>query len=330
MPVAGDITETLTLPQQKREAKPEPYDLIIIGAGPAGLSAAITAARERIRTLLLERAVPGGQLTTSDWITTFPAFPEGIRGGELARRLEEQVLRMGVFFRWGAATSVEPHGRIFRIFTETQPYEGKSVILATGGNPKVLRIPGEEEFRGRGVSYSAVCDGPFYSGKRVAVVGGGDGALEEALFLAGICNTVAIIHRRGELRAAKELQERAFQNPRIYFVWHTIVEEIEGKDRVTQLKFLDLKEGKSRQFPVDGIFIRVGQQPNSEMAVKCAELSPAGYVVCNNELETKVPGVFAAGGVRYGFSEHLTAALGDGCQAAISSIQYLKKLAGNV
>ena len=326
MPTVDELTETLTLPQQKHKAKPAPFDLVIIGAGPTGLSAAITAARERLRTLLLELAVPGGQLTTSDWITTYPAFPEGIKGGELARRLEEQVLRMGVFFRWGAATSLEPHGKVFRIFTETQPYEGKSVILAMGSGPQSLEIPGEKEFRGRGVSYSGVCDGPFYGGKRVAVVGGGDAALEDAIFLAGISNTVAVIHRRGELRAAKELQERAFQNPRIYFVWHTVVEAIEGKERITQLKLLDLKEGKSRQFPLDGVFIRVGQVPSSELVGNKIEKTPEGRIVTTDELETTLSGIFAAGAVRYGFTHQLPTALGDGCLAALSAIRYLKKL----
>lgn len=325
MPITEGITETFTLPERKLEPKPQPYDLIIIGAGPAGLSAAITAARERVRTLLLERAVPGGQLTLSDLITTFPAFPEGIKGSDLARRLEEQVLRLGVFFRWGAATGMERLPKMFRVFTETQPYEGKCVIVSTGGTPRTLGVPGESEHRGRGVSYSAVCDGPFYAGKKVAVVGGGDAALEEAIFLAGICSTVAVIHRRGELRAAKELQERAFQNPRIYFVWHTMVEEMAGKEHLDHLKLLDLKEGKSRQFPVDAAFVRIGNQPNSEPVQSIAKCDPDKYVEAGPKCETNIAGLFAAGDVRAGFSKQLAAALGDGCLAALSALRYLKK-----
>jgi thioredoxin reductase (NADPH) len=299
------------------------YDVIIIGSGSAGYTAAIYACRAGRKTLVLAGSIPGGQLMITSEVENYPGFPEGVLGPELMEKFRRQAERFGPEIVYDDVSFVDFSSRPFKIVAGGKTYEGKSVIIATGANAKWLGLPSETKFRGRGVSSCATCDGFFFKGKDVVTVGGGDTAMEEANFLANITNSVTVVHRRDMLRASKIMQERATANPKIRFIWDSAVKEITGDDKVTGVQLHNLKSGKDSHVKAEGVFVAIGYEPNTGFLKGKVELDSQGYVVTRKETETSVPGVFAAGDVRdYKYRQAITAAA-DGCKAAIDADRFL-------
>ena len=306
-------------------------ELIIVGGGPAGLTSAIYSARALIDTLVIEKMLPGGQPVLTTFIENYPGFPEGISGPELAERLESQAGKFGAkIITSRPVLNIYRKEEGFEVKTEMESFLGKAVIVATGTSPRKLNVPGEEEFTGRGVSYCAVCDGAFYRDRVVAVVGGGDSAMDESIYLTRFANKVFVIHRRNQLRAEKILQERAFSNPKISFIWDTVVQSIEGDRKVELLKLKNVKTGEISELKVDGIFIYIGSTPNSSMVKDLVELDKNGFIITDNCMKTSVPGLFAAGDVRNTNFRQLATAIGDGAIAANSAERYLGELSWKV
>ena len=306
-------------------------ELIIVGGGPAGLTSAIYSARALIDTLVIEKMLPGGQPVLTTFIENYPGFPEGISGPELAERLESQAGKFGAkIITSRPVLNISRKEEGFEVKTEMESFLGKAVIVATGTSPRKLNVPGEEEFTGRGVSYCAVCDGAFYRDRVVAVVGGGDSAMDESIYLTRFANKVFVIHRRNQLRAEKILQERAFSNPKISFIWDTVVQSIEGDRKVELLKLKNVKTGEISELKVNGIFIYIGSTPNSSMVKDLVELDKNGFIITDNCMKTSVPGLFAAGDVRNTNFRQLATAIGDGAIAANSAERYLGELSWKV
>ena len=306
-------------------------ELIIVGGGPAGLTSAIYSARALIDTLVIEKMLPGGQPVLTTFIENYPGFPEGISGPELAERLESQAGKFGAkIITSRPVLNIYRKEEGFEVKTEMESFLGKAVIVATGTSPRKLNVPGEEEFTGRGVSYCAVCDGAFYRDRVVAVVGGGDSAMDESIYLTRFANKVFVIHRRNQLRAEKILQERAFSNPKISFIWDTVVQSIEGDRNVELLKLKNVKTGEISELKVDGIFVYIGSTPNSSMVKDLVELDENGFIITDNCMKTSVPGLFAAGDVRNTNFRQLATAIGDGAIAANSAERYLGELSWKV
>ncbi len=302
-------------------------DLIIVGGGPAGLTSAIYSARALIDTVVIEKMLPGGQPILTSFIENYPGFPEGISGPELAERLESQARRFGAkIITSQPVEEVLQVDKGFEIKTEEGSFFSKAVIIATGTSPRKLNVPGEETFTGRGVSYCAVCDGAFYKDKVVAVVGGGDSAIVEAIYLTRFASKVYVIHRRDQLRAEKILQERAFANSKITFIWNTVIQSIEGGKKVELLKLKNLKTEEVSDLPVDGLFVYIGSIPNSSMVRNLVELDENGFIITDNSMRTNIPGLFAAGDVRSNTFRQLATAVGDGAIAANSAEKYLGEL----
>lgn len=302
------------------------FDVAIIGAGPAGLTAAIYCGRARMQCVLFERMMPGGQAATTDVIENYPGFPEGITGPELMARMEAQARRFGSEIRLAEVTGVEQEDRLFRVQTGEEDVLARTVIIATGSKEKPLGVPGEAEFRGRGVSYCATCDGAFYKDKKVAVVGGGDSAIAEALFLTRFASEVVVVHRRDRLRAAASLQEKAMANPRIRFVWNKTVTGIYGGDRVEYVALKDTRTGEETRLEVSGVFVYAGLVPNSDFVRGKVATDDAGYILTDETLQTSWRGVFAAGDVRKKMARQVATAVGDGALAAMSVENYLAEL----
>lgn len=299
------------------------YDVIIIGSGSAGYTAAIYSTRAGRKTLLIAGSLPGGQLMLTSEVENFPGFPEPILGPELMERFRKQAERFGPEIVYDDVSKVDLSERPFTLHAGKEKYQGKTLIVATGAFAKWLGLSSEERFKGRGVSSCATCDGFFFKGKEVAVVGGGDTAIEEATFLANITKRVSVIHRRDKLRASNVLQERAFQNPKIGFIWDSVVEEILGKDRISGVKVRNLKTGGSNTLDAEGVFVAIGYEPNTSVFKGKLELDARGYVITRNETETNVPGIFAAGDVRdYRYRQAITAAA-DGCKAAMDADRFI-------
>ncbi len=300
-----------------------PFELIIIGGGPAGLTAGIYAKRAAIDALLIEKALPGGLITTTDLVENYPGFPEGITGTELGKKLEDQARKYGLDIVFGKVIKLEVKNSIKMVHTEEHSYSGKAVIIASGSEPKKLGVPGEESFIGRGVSYCATCDGPFYKDKNVAVIGGGNGALEEAIFLTKFAKLVTVIHRRDALRADNVLQKKAASNPKIFFKLHTAVEEIKGDDKVRSLKLTDTSSGKKSSINVDGIFIYAGLNPNTDFVKDLIKLDENGHIITDEKLKTNIDGIFAAGDVRKKTLRQVVTSVADGAIAVNSVKEYL-------
>jgi len=299
------------------------HDVIIIGSGSAGYTAAIYACRAGRKTLILAGSIPGGQLMITSDVENFPGFPEGVLGPELMEKLRRQAEKFGPEIIYDDVSFVDFSSRPFKVVASGKSYEGKSVIIATGANAKWLGLPSETKFRGRGVSSCATCDGFFFKGKDVVTVGGGDTAMEEATFLANITNSVTVVHRRDALRASKIMQERATANPKIHFVWDSTIKEITGDDKVTGVQLHNLKSGKDSHVNAEGVFVAIGYEPNTGFLKGKVELDSQGYVVTRKDTETSVPGVFAAGDVRdHKYRQAVTAAA-DGCMAAIDADRFL-------
>ncbi len=300
------------------------WDLVIVGAGPAGMACAIYAGRARLRTLLLEGTLPGGQVVLNELIENYPGFPESISGFELGQRMAEQATR------FGAQTEVARVERIdlstpFRLVTNAGDYFARSLLIATGSAPRQLGIPGEREYFTKGVSYCAVCDGPLYGGKRLMVVGGGNTAVEEAMFLSGIAREVFLVHRRDQLRADAILQERVQANPKVTVLWDSVLEEILGEEVLTSVRARNVKTGEETVVPVDGLFISIGNRPRSEFLPPQVRRDEGGYVFTDKHLQTTVPGLFAAGDVRQDAYRQITFAVGDGTLAFRSIMRYLEE-----
>lgn len=301
------------------------FDIIIVGGGPAGLAAAIYALRARLKTLLIEKMVFGGQVSTAFQIENYPGFPEGIPGIDLAQKMSDQAKKLGLETFWGNALKVKANKGHREVEVDVKTLTAKAIIIATGADPEKLGVPGEEEFRGRGVSYCATCDGAFYQNKNVLVVGGGNSAIEEALFLTRYAGKVSIAHRRDELRADKILTERAKSHLKIYFFWHSIVEEIKGEKMVSEVILKDLLSGKRLRVPTDGVFIYVGSKPNSKLARDVVKLDEKGFILTDENMKTSVPGIFAAGDVRAKPLRQVVTAVSDGAVAAESARVFIEK-----
>lgn len=303
------------------------YDVIIIGGGPAGLSAALYASRARLSTLLLDKGLTGGQVSTTHWIENYPGFPEGIGGPDLVAAMESQAKRFGTEVAIvHEAISLDPETR--RVATSEGEFEGKAIILAMGAEPGLakLGIPGEEEFRGRGVSYCATCDGAFFREMDVAVIGGGDSAVEEAMFLTRFAKTVTIVHRRDELRATKILQERAKENPKIRFALSCVPTAILGESQVEGLEIEDVKTKERRVLPLKGVFIFIGVAPNSQILKDKIPMDERGYIVTDASMRTSLPGIFAAGDIRQKPLRQVVTAVNDGAIAAVEAEKFIEEL----
>lgn len=300
------------------------YDVIIIGGGAAGLAASIYAVRAMLKTLVIEKKAVGGQILLTGEIENYPGFPEPVDGPELAALYEKQAARFGVEFEYDTVTSLDVEGAVKRVVCEDGAYASKAVIIASGGEHNQLGVPGEVEYWGKGVSYCATCDGNFFRGMDVAVIGGGDAAMDEGLYLTRMTSKVTVVHRRDALRASKILQRRAFDNPKMEFVWDTVVEKIEGNGEVDAMTLKNLKTGEASRVPVQGVFIFIGFHPVNDFMQGAVELDNAGHVVANLQMETSVPGVFAAGDVRQFSDRQLANAVGDGVAAALAAYRYIE------
>ena len=300
------------------------FEVVIIGGGGAGLTAALYTSRAKLATALFEKLTPGGQIALTDGVENYPGFPEGITGPEISRKMEEQAKKYGAQIFYEEIRSAQKKGGLFEITAGSSVCQAGAVILAAGASFRTLGVPGEKELTGRGVSYCATCDGAFFKGKEIVVVGGGDSALQEGIFLTRFAGKVTVIHRRDKLRASPILQERAQTNPKIHFLWDTVVEKISGEKKVEGVLLKNVKINQTAPFKTDGVFIFIGHDPNTAFLRGFVNLDPQGYVQTGPSLSTSVPGVFAAGEIRSGAVKQLVAACGEGCEAALAAQHYLE------
>ncbi|XWN53164.1 thioredoxin-disulfide reductase [Anoxybacillus flavithermus] len=302
------------------------YDVIIIGAGPAGMTAAVYTSRANLSTLMLERGVPGGQMANTEEVENYPGY-EHILGPELATKMFEHAKKFGAEYAYGDVKEVIDGEAYKTVVTSNQQYKARAVVIATGAEYKKLGVPGEKELGGRGVSYCAVCDGAFFKGKELVVVGGGDSAVEEGVYLTRFASKVTIVHRRDQLRAQKILQQRAFANEKVDFIWNHTVKQINEKDgRVGSVTLVHTQTGEEREFPCDGVFIYIGMVPLTKPFASLGITNENGYIETNELMETKVPGIFAAGDVREKSLRQIVTATGDGSIAAQSAQHYVEEL----
>ena len=301
------------------------YDVIVIGAGPAGMTAALYASRSNLSVLLIERGAPGGQMNNTAEVENYPGF-ESIMGPELAQKMYDGVTKFGTKNAYGIVQDIKDHGDYKEVICEEETYQAKTVIVATGCVHRKLGVNGEENFAGRGVSYCAVCDGAFFRNKRLLVVGGGDSAVEEAIYLTRFASEVVIVHRRDALRAQKIIQDRAFANDKISFLWDSVVEEITGNDMVvTGAKVKNVKTGEVYEEPADGVFIYVGLEPLTEPFKELGILNAAGWIETDDHMNTKIPGVFAVGDAREKDLRQITTAVGEGGIAGQQVYKYIEE-----
>ncbi|BAW16428.1 Thioredoxin reductase [Streptococcus sp. BCA20] len=298
------------------------YDTIIIGAGPAGITAALYAARSNLKVALIERGIPGGQMNNTSDIENYPGYTN-ISGPELAEKMFEPLENLEVEHLFGAVEKIEQQGTIKKVYTEDNVFESKTLIIATGAFHRHLGVPGEEELNSRGVSYCAVCDGAFFRDEDLLVVGGGDSAVEEAVFLTRFAKTVTIIHRRNELRAQKLLQDRAFANEKIHFIWDSVVQEIKGDNRVQSVVVENVKTGEVSEHEFGGVFIYVGLDPVSEFVKDLGITNESGWIVTDHHMKTAISGIYAIGDVREKDLRQVTTAVGDGAIAGQEVYKYI-------
>ncbi len=298
--------------------------VIIIGSGPAGLTAALYAARANLNPLVLAGDLLGGQISLTSEVENYPGFPEGLTGPELVELMKAQAERFGARIEFDSAVEVDfTTGPPFYIKTYSGEYEAEAVIVTVGASPRKLEVPGESDYVGRGVSYCGTCDGFFFRGKEVVVVGGGDSALEEGIFLTKFATKVTVVHRRDELRGGATLQKRAFANDKIDFIWDTVVESIEGNGAVKQVKLLNRKTGEKSQFQTDGVFIFIGHDPNNSLFAGQLEMDDEGYLITDRQMRTSVEGVFAAGEIQDKLYRQIATSVGQGCAAAMMCERWL-------
>lgn len=299
------------------------YRIIIIGGGPAGLTAGLYCARSRLDAVLVEKGIIGGQITNAERVENYPGFPEGISGIRLGQLIHEQATSYGLETLSAEVISVVPAQRHNLVSTSEGDITSDSIIIASGAQYRRLGVPGEDEFAGRGVSYCATCDGPLFKDKPLAVVGGGDSAVTEALYLSKFASSIKVVHRRSQLRASKIFQERAMAEPRIDFVWDRVVARIEGDGSVRRLILKSTKDDRISVLEVAGVFVAVGSVPNSGQWRGVLALDEGGYIVTNELMETSIPGIFAAGDVRHNSARQVITAAGDGATAAMSAVRFL-------
>ena len=302
----------------------EVYDVAVIGGGTTGLSACTYTLRYGLRTLLVEGTVFGGQILNADNIENFPGFPQGVMGPDLVAALQEQASNLGVEYGFGEVQALDVQARPMTVGTEGDEYQARSIIIATGGERNKLGIPGEEAFEGRGVSSCATCDGYFFADRQVAVIGGGDTALDEALYLTKMCSKVTLVHRRDQLTASRVLQERATQNTKLDILYNTSVQSIYGDEAVQGMAVRESGTGQTRELPIAGVFICVGYHPNTRPFRDTIPMDDGGHIKVDLRMATEVPGVFAAGDCRWHSVRQLGSGAGDGITAALSAYAYLK------
>jgi thioredoxin reductase (NADPH) len=322
---AGDTVQVEKDQPKKSDKKKTKYDVIIIGAGPAGYTAGIYCSRARHDTLILSGILPGGQLVNTTDVENYPGFAEGIMGPDLMIIMRKQTQRMGAAIVDDEVVNVDFKHKPFKVLTASEEYEAKAVIICTGANPRKLGLEGEKTFAGKGVSYCATCDGPFFRNQELIVVGGGDSAMEEATFLTKFATTVHVVHRRDKLRASKIMQERAFANQKIKFHWNTEVEAISGNAKVQKVTLKDASTNESKSLDVGGVFVAVGHEPNTKIFENQIELDKKGYIVLKTRTETSIKGVFAAGDVHDSRYRQAVTAAGYGCMAAIDVDRYFSE-----
>jgi len=332
------MSEVLTQakPNDKEKDKEEKiYDAIIIGGGPAGLTAGIYLCRARINTLLIEKALPGGQAILTEIIENYPGFPLGIAGPELMQKMEEQAVGFGLKIEYGEVAEVkikegreDKEDKVKMVKINNQEYRTLTIILASGAEASKLEVPGEEELRGRGVSYCATCDAPFFKDQKIVVVGGGDTAIEEALYLTKFVREATIIHRRDRLRATKILQERVFSNKKINFAWDSLVTKILGKEKVEGVLVQNKKTGKEKVISCQGVFVFVGNIPNSKFLNKLIKLGKKDYILTDDNMMTSQEGIYACGDVRKKLLRQVVTACGEGATAAFAAQKYIEELKG--
>ncbi|NLO87507.1 MAG: thioredoxin-disulfide reductase [Firmicutes bacterium] len=301
------------------------YDVLIVGGGPAGLTAGLYAGRAMLQAAIVEARGPGGQVVLTHEIENYPGFSEPISGALLAANMVDQANRFGVDMYYSPVESLNLQGKIKEVVTEQGKFRAKTVIIATGVNPKMLGVPGEKEFIGRGVSYCATCDGAFFRDRDVAVVGGGDTAVKEALFLTRFARRVWLIHRRDSLRAEQIQQKRLLENTKITPLWNKVVAEIRGDTRVTGLRLQDVQSGEESHLAVQGVFVFVGRQPGGPLAGSGIALDEEGYIITDEDMSTNIPGVYAVGDVRRKRWRQIVTAVNDGCIAALSAAEYIEE-----
>lgn len=314
----------------KKEIKEEViYDAIIIGGGPAGLTVGIYLSRARMDTLLIEKAMPGGQAILTEIIENYPGFPHGIAGPELMQKMEEQAVRFGLKIEYGETEEVKvKKDKVKIVKINNKEYRTLTIILASGAEASKLEVPGEEELRGRGVSYCATCDAPFFKHQKIVVVGGGDTAIEEALYLTKFVWEVTIIHRRDRLRATKILQERVFANKKINFAWDSVVTKVLGKEKVEGVLIQNKKTGEEKEIPCQGVFVFVGNVPNSKFLNKVVKLDQKGYIFTDDNMMTSQEGIYACGDVRKKLLRQVVTACGEGATAAYAAQKYIEEIKG--
>lgn len=304
------------------------YDVVIVGAGPAGLCAGLYTARAKLTTLIIEKLVPGGQILNTELVEDYPGF-ESILGPDLAARMEAHAVKFGAQIIMDTVEEVRsegPGGRVKVVKTTEREYRARAVIVTAGGSPVKLGVPGEERLNARGVSYCAVCDGPFFNGKVLAVAGGGDAAVEEATYLTKYASKVYLVHRRNELRAQKILQDRLLSNPKAEVIWDTVIDEIGGDNTVSHVKLRNVKTGAHSTLDAGGVFIFIGFHPNSDIIKDPVTRDNGGHIITNALMETGVPGLYAAGDIRAQLARQVTTAVGDATTAAIAAEKYIEAL----
>lgn len=326
------MSEVLTQvkPSDEEKNKEEKiYDAIIIGGGPAGLTAGIYLDRARMNTLLIEKALPGGQAILTEIIENYPGFPLGIAGPELMQKMEEQAIRFGLKIEYGETVEVKiKEDKVKIVKINNKEYKTLAIILASGAEASKLGVPGEEELKGRGVSYCATCDAPFFKDQKIVVVGGGDTAIEEALYLTKFAQEVTIIHRRDRLRATRILQERVFSNKKINFSWDSVVTKILGKEKVEGILVQNKKTGEEKEIFCQGVFVFVGNIPNSKFLNKIIKLDEKGYILTDDNMMTSQEGIYACGDVRKKLLRQVVTACGEGATAAFAAQKYIEELKG--
>ncbi|MDO9535030.1 MAG: thioredoxin-disulfide reductase [Bacillota bacterium] len=299
------------------------YDMIILGGGPAGLTAAIYGGRANLEILIVEHMMSGGEIASTDKLDNYPGFPEGITGSEFGQLLEQHALRFGAEMISASIDVIDTGGEIKKVSTSKGDYYGRTIVIATGTAPGLLGVPGEETLRGKGISFCATCDGFFFRDKKIAVIGGGDSAVKEAIYLTRFASEIVLIHRRNKLRAVPALQNQILQNPKVSFLWDTVVTEFRGDQALTTLATKNLKDSTVGELYVDGAFLYVGRIPNTGF-LKGLEVDGQGYIITSEEMETSIPGVFAAGDVRRKYLRQVITAASDGAIAAMMAVRYLE------
>lgn len=320
---SGTVMQEKDEPPKNPDKKKTKFDVVIIGAGPAGYTAGIYCSRAGYDTVLLSGILPGGQLVNTTEVENYPGFEKGIMGPDLMIEMRKQTQRMGTTIVDDEAIDVDFRRQPFKVLTSSEEYEGKAVIIATGANPRKLGLEGEQIFGGKGVSYCATCDGPFFRNQELVVVGGGDSAVEEATFLTKFATTVHLVHRRDELRASQVMQERAFANEKIKFHWDSQVSDIKGDQKVQEVILKNTKNNENETLKVGGVFVAIGHEPNTKLFKNQIELDEEGYIILKDHTKTNIEGVFAAGDVHDRRYRQAVTAAGFGCMAAIDVDKYL-------